>query len=78
MSTLVSRLANNGTYYANSNANVIFDEVTKSVSSVDVTAIYASELDEVTYANSADFARRISNTGVTYVSGIFDEQTGIS
>lgn len=62
-----------GDFYINVLLN--FDEVTTSTAKIAQTGVYADEFDEVT---TIDVPFRISSSGTMYVSGIMDENTGIS
>jgi hypothetical protein len=77
MSTLAARLSKTGTFYANPEVGVVFDEVTQSTHSVTPNAVYAGEFDEVTGTDNGRSMQQL-NTGRLKISGVFDEVTGIS
>jgi len=71
MPTLVCTLSNTGTLYACGN----FDEVTKTINSVDSSTVYSALFDEVTLFGQASLQQRKTSTGSLLVSNGFDEIT---
>lgn len=74
MSTIVTRLSSNGVYFTSN----YFDEVTLSSNKVGLDAVYSSEFDEVTLQGvGGGLTKREGSDGKLYISGYFDEVTGI-
>jgi hypothetical protein len=73
-SGLKHRLTSLGNFLTNTE----FDEVTSSFYSEGSSYIRSAEFDEITHSGATSFARRITNSGTVFISGEFDEQTGIS
>lgn len=74
MSTLITRLSSNGTFFT----AAPLDEVTYTSNKLTLSALYSAGFDEVTINNNGGgLVKRETNTGQLLISNYFDEVTTI-